>query len=72
MEKREFSLNTDGAIRTVMFQDDTKRQIEVSTLYRLANEMKSFLKRNDYDPCLPKNMSPKQLEVYNLLEVTRR
>jgi hypothetical protein len=72
MEKREFSLNTDGAIRTVMFQDDTKRQIEVSTLYRLANEMKSFLKRNDYDPCLSKTMSPKQLDVYNLLEVTRR
>ena len=70
LEEGEFNLDDNGTIRAVVFQDDARRQIEVSTLYRRLNEMESFLKGNDFDPYLPKKMSPRQLEIYNLLEVT--
>ena len=32
--------------------------------------MESFLDENDFDPLLPKKLSAKQLEIFNLLEVT--
>ena len=70
LDEGEFVMDANGTIRAVVFQDDARRQMEVSTLYRRLNEMESFLGENDFDPILPKKMSPKQLEIFNLLEVT--
>jgi hypothetical protein len=72
LENGEFGLDPNGTIRAVVFQDDARRQIEVSALYRRLNELEVFLKGNGYDPFLPKKLSPKQLEIFNLLEVTEK
>ena len=71
LEKGEFSIDpVNGPIRAVVFQDDARRQIEVATLYKRINEMESFLAEKEYDAFLPKKLSAKQLEIYNLLEVS--
>ena len=70
LDEGEFRLDADGTIRAVVFQDDARRQIEVSTLYKRLNEMESSLGENGFYPFLPKKTSPRQLEVYNLPEVT--
>ena len=67
----EFELDDqNGSIRAVVLQDDARRHVEVSTLYRRINEMERFLSENPYDPFLSRKMSLKQLEIFNLLEVT--
>ena len=42
----------------------------MATLYKRINEMESFLAEKEYDAFLPKKLSAKQLEIYNLLEVS--
>ena len=70
LEEGEFSLDPDGTIRAVVFQDDARRQVEMATLYKRLGEMESYLSENGYDPYLPKKLSPRQLEMFNLLEVS--
>ena len=70
LEEGEFSLDGNGTIRAVVLQDDLRRQVEVSTLYRRLNEMEKELSESDYDPLLPKKLSVRKLEIFNLLEVT--
>jgi len=70
LEEGEFNLDSRGRIRAVVLQDDARRQIETSTLYRRINEMERCLNENGYDPLLPKKLTAKQLEIFNLLEVT--
>ena len=71
LEEGEFSIDPDkGTIRAAVFQDDARRQTEVSTLYRRIGEMESFLADRKYDAFLPKKLSANQIEIYNLLEVS--
>ena len=73
LEEGEFSVDAaNGSIRALVFQDDARRQIEIATLYRRINEMESLLAGKDYDAFLPKKLSPRQLEIYNLLEVSEK
>lgn len=67
----EFVIDKEnGNIRAVVFQDDVRRQIETSTLYTKLAEFEKMLSESDYDPYLVTKLSPKQLEYYNLLEVS--
>lgn len=73
LEKGEFSIDASGGnIRALVFQDDARRQIETATLYRRINEMESFLAGKECDTFLPKKLSPRQLETYNLLDVSEK
>lgn len=73
LEEGEFSMDASGGnIRALVFQDDARRQIETATLYRRIDEMESFLAGKEYDTFLPKRLSPRQLETYNLLDVSEK
>ena len=58
-------------IRAVVFQDDTRRNKEIGTLYRRINELETELSSSDYDPYISKKLSVRELEILNMLELSK-
>lgn len=61
---------SEDKIRAVVFQDDTRRNKEIGTLYRRLNELEKELSSMKYDPFIGKKLSVRELEILNMLELS--
>lgn len=60
----------DGAIRAVVFQDDTRRTKEISTLYSRITDLEHRLSETDYGVFLRKKLSNRDRETAEMLDLS--
>ena len=58
----------EGAIRALVFQDDSKRTKEISTLYSNIGELESRISGTRYDRFVRKKLTQREKRIANLLE----
>ena len=59
----------EGAIRALVFQDDTRRTKEIGTLYSRIGELENKLSGKRYDAFARKKLSPREKEIADLLDI---
>jgi len=62
------SPNDKGAIRTIVFQDDNRRNIEINTLYKRIAELEAKMSGTEYDENMTFSLTSKEKEIADLLE----
>ncbi len=73
LENSEFvkaEMDEEGAIRAVVFQDDTRRSKETNTLYSRLTDLESRLEGTVYDRFVRKKMSKKDAMTAEMLEIS--
>lgn len=62
------SKDDEGAIRAVVFQDDSRRTKEIATLYSRTGELENRLSGKKYDRFARKKLTHKEQQIADLLE----